>query len=378
MSDSYEDVPAVESAGDDRIAQREFIMLGALFVAALLLFFVTRTMAVAARGVRAETAAEWYAIGQQRIANGTPNLAVSAFRKATVNAPRDRTYALALAQALSTSGDTNGAEAVLNRVRDTAPEDAEVNLQLARIAAARHDVTASARLYRNALYGQWAADATASPRRIRIELARMLIDNAQATAAASELMIAAIDVTDPGDQTSIGTLLVAAHEYQRAADLFRRALVADPGRVDALVGAGEAAFHLGAYANAVRYFQRATNRAPLTGVAAADAEVSRLILTLDPLGPRLAASERARRLVVLLGLIELRLAGCAQGADLARDLGTFEHDIRGDALRRDPDLMEHGIALLERCEREAAMCGAQDATAAAIRRIAAAHPSEGH
>lgn len=364
---------------DARVVHREFLTLGALVVAALVLFFVTRRMAEAAHDVHANAARQWYAEGTRQFDTGASVSAIAAFRKAAVNDPRDRTYALALARALAAAGRSDDAETVLRYIREHASEDGEVNLQLARIAASRHDVTASARLYRNAVYGVWPTDNREGVSRVRIELARMLIANGQPTAAASELMIVSLGLNDPAESVEVAGLMTQAQEYQRALDMFDRVLRAEPRNAEALAGAGDAAYRLALYARATRYFRQAMNVGPLPGSAAPEALTSEFVISHDPLAPRLLPEERLRRLLADLDLVVARMDACPAAADTRPDIARFRSTLRIEAVRRDPQLIEHGLELIDHVERSAQLsCGAPDPMHAGLLLMAAAHGVEGH
>src|SRR5436305_1376868 len=79
--------------------------------------------------------------GQYALREGRIDESIDSFRRATVKNRVDQRYVLALAHGLELKGDTEGARAVLLALRESAPEDPDINLQLARLAAARSDVT---------------------------------------------------------------------------------------------------------------------------------------------------------------------------------------------------------------------------------------------
>src|ERR1051326_7382575 len=109
-------------------------------IAAVGAFFLTRAVAANNRSMSVQDAAAWYARGQRALADGRTDDAVEAFRRATVRDRGDRTYVLALAGALTRNPDDAAARTLLLTLREADPEDAEINLELARIAAGRHDV----------------------------------------------------------------------------------------------------------------------------------------------------------------------------------------------------------------------------------------------
>src|SRR6185503_14293115 len=110
--------------------------------------------------LRMRDAAAWYGRGRQRLAGGDAAGAIPALRRATAIDRDNPAYRLALASALSTAGQTDSARELLMTVRDRAPEDATVNLQLARLEARRGDPASATRYYQNALYGVWPGEAS--------------------------------------------------------------------------------------------------------------------------------------------------------------------------------------------------------------------------
>jgi thioredoxin-like negative regulator of GroEL len=64
-----------------------------------------------------------------------------------------------------------------------APQDAAVNLALARVAARRGSVEDATRYYHNAMYGVWPSEPDANRNRARVELIKFLLEkNARAQA----------------------------------------------------------------------------------------------------------------------------------------------------------------------------------------------------
>jgi cytochrome c-type biogenesis protein CcmH/NrfG len=96
-------------------------------------------------------AAEWYRRGQQQLQGGRVDAAIEALRHATVRDRTNKDYVLALARALAVDHEDEAARGVLLTLRESAPEDAEINLELARLAAHRQDVTEAVHFFHNAL-----------------------------------------------------------------------------------------------------------------------------------------------------------------------------------------------------------------------------------
>ncbi len=112
-------------------------------------------------------AAEWFRRGQQAMQAGEVDEAIDSLRRATVRDRDDKRYVLGTRCTRSRrKRDHDGARSVLMTLRESAPEDPDINLQLARLAAARQDVTEALRFYHNALYAPWPAEK-ADARRAR-------------------------------------------------------------------------------------------------------------------------------------------------------------------------------------------------------------------
>lgn len=178
------------------LVHREVIQLVLLIVVAVAAFWVTRAVAASNRGMSLSDAAAWFERGQREMSAGHLDLAVDALRRATVRNRTDRRYLLALAHALALTGDADAARRELLALREAAPEDADINLELARLAAGRDDATEAVRFYHNALYAPWASEASEARRRVRLELVRFLLTHRQPARATAELVALSTDLPD--------------------------------------------------------------------------------------------------------------------------------------------------------------------------------------
>ncbi len=165
-----------------RVLNRELLLLIALGVIAIGVFAFTKRMAAKEQQLDARIAAIWYDEGERQLSSGKVERAIESFRKATTDALGNRTYTLALATALAAGNHDAEAEQTLLRLRESEPEDAEINLQMARLAAKRGEVDDAVHYYRNALYGRWTgAEMDEQKRQVRAELIRFLLDVRRAT-----------------------------------------------------------------------------------------------------------------------------------------------------------------------------------------------------
>ena len=349
--------PAGDTAERTALIHREIIQLGVLIALAIAAFLLTRAVATSNREMSLLDAAEWYSRGLQQIGANRNDDAIESFRRATVRNREDKHYVLALAQALALKGDDDAARGVLLTLRESAPEDVEINLELARLAAARGDVTDALRFYRNALYAPWPVEQADARRRVRFELIRFLLAQDQTGRALAELLALSADLRDDAaPRLEAAELFATAGDNSHALDQFQRVIALAPGNAEALVGAGQAAFQLGDYARARTYLERAPARAV---DAKHTLEISGLVLSSDPLANRLGSVERRRRLAADLLYAQQRLSECpAQGpAGQSPDDDALQDEAQAFAKQLRPfgileqDTVEAGVGLIDRIER---------------------------
>jgi tetratricopeptide (TPR) repeat protein len=363
------------------LLHRETIQLGVLLLAAAGAFVLTRTVAADNRAVTLRDAAEWYRRGRAHMETGDIGRAIDAFRRAAARDRNEKRYVLALAGALTSQGDLEPARSALMTLREAAPDDPDVNLLLARLAAKRLDVTEALRFYRNALYSPWPNEQAGARRQIRIELIRFLLERGQQRRALSESIALATDIPDePAWHLDVGRLFAAAGDHRNALDQFQRALRLEDDNAGGLAGAGQAAFALGDYALARTYLRRVSDRR--AGVQAT-LELVELVLSNDPLAARLGSTERRRRLAGGLDHARARLDECFahdhvapsvdDGQALQREVQAYLDRIPQQRVL-DQDTVEAGVDLINRVERAVLdRCGPGSPLDQALLRIGRQH-----
>ena len=135
MSGRLDETRDIVRSADEQSAliHREIFQLGALIVIAVAAFFLTRAVAASNREMSLRDAAEWFRRGQQAIQQGHIDEAIESLRRAAIRDRGDKVYVLALARALALKHDDEGARGVLMTLRDSEPDDRDINLQLARL-----------------------------------------------------------------------------------------------------------------------------------------------------------------------------------------------------------------------------------------------------
>lgn len=331
------------------------ILIGITVVA----FFGTRAVAHSNEALRRRQAAAWFSAAQRASRDGQAEIAVAGFRRAVAKDPDNKQYRLALADALVASRLDGEAGRVLLALREAQVEDPETNLQLARLEARGPNTDAARRYYQSALAALWRPEQAEVRQRVRFELIEFLLAHEERARALSELLLVAATLPqDAAVQARVGQMFLAARDPRNALDHFDQAVRLDPESMDALAGAGEAAFDIGDYNRAFRYL----NAAPQRNARLAELrDVARSVVELDPLAPRLGTNERRRRLREVLRHTSQRLETCLNDHSMPRNetlerLRKETRDLRSSLdlpRRREPrDLVDDGVDLAYRIERK--------------------------
>ena len=263
-----------------------------------------------------------YAVGLTDANAGRYDDAIAAFRAALTCDPTNSQYQLSLARALRDSNDPrrlDEAESYLLALWQRTPQDAAVNLALARVAAHRGSIEDATRYYHNAMYGVWNADPDANRSKARIELIQFLLEKGAPDKAESELIALATSLPpNPAAHLKAAQLFEQAQDYAGAIAQYQEVLRVDPGNASALTGAGMAAYHSGNYSTAQRYLRAAVNVSPQDANARELLATTDLILRANPFRSHISDAERNRRITAAFDQAERRLTECAQktGVDL--------------------------------------------------------------
>jgi tetratricopeptide (TPR) repeat protein len=263
-----------------------------------------------------------YAQGVEDASAGRYDAAIDAFRAALTCDPANSQYQLSLARALRDSNDPrrlDEAESYLIALWQRAPQDAAVNLALARVAAHRGSIEDATRYYHNAMYGVWSSDPDGNRTKARIELIQFLLKKNASDKAAPELMALATALPPaPAAHLQAAQLFAQAHDYAGELPQYEEVLRLDPKNSAALAGAGQAAYRSGDYATAHRYLQEAVNTNGQDADSRELLETTDLVLSNNPFVSHISDAERNRRITAAFAQAEKRLTDCAQqtGVDL--------------------------------------------------------------
>lgn len=263
-----------------------------------------------------------YAQGQSDIQAGRYEDAIAAFRAALTCDPTNSQYQLSLARALRDSNDPrrlDEAESYLLALWQRTPQDAAINLALARVAAHRGDIEEATRYYHNAMYGVWDSDPDGNRNRARIELIKFLLQrNARAQADSELIALAASLPPDPNAHLQAAQLFEQAQDYSGALAQYEQVLRIDPSSSEALAGAGETAYRPGNYTVAQRYLRMAVDHNPEDSASRQLLASTDLVLGANPFHSHISDAERNRRITAAFAQAEDRLDHCAlqSGVDL--------------------------------------------------------------
>ncbi|MGB9105142.1 MAG: tetratricopeptide repeat protein [Terriglobales bacterium] len=348
------------------------VIAGVVIVAAAL--WAGTTFVTAAYAARQQRLAhQWFNRGEADVRAGRLDDATSALRTALAYSPDNFEYRLKLAEALAAEDHTRQAQAYLRALWDEEPGNGTVNLELARLAAQAHDSADALRFYHGAIYGVWQDNPAQRRREARIELVNFLLAQRQIQQAQSELIALAADLPrDPALLLGVAGLMIKAGDYHRALEEYREVLALDPNNVEALGGAGLAAFALQMYPEARDLLRRAVAAGSHDPQVAAQLQTAELVLHMDPFRPRLPASERARRIMSAVTQAGNRLQQCASARAIALDQPGENKPLPADyadwmalkpnmkeaTLRRDLEQGAAAMDLVFRIERDTAqVCG---------------------
>jgi len=252
--------------------------------------------------------------------------AIAAFRAALTCEPTNSQYQLSLARALRDSNDPtqshtrlDEAESYLTALWQRTPQDAAVNLALARVAAHRGNIEDATRYYHNAMYGVWNSAPDVNRNKARVELIQFLLKQGAPDKAESELIALATALPpDPAAQLQAAQLFGQAHDDAGALARYREVLRLDPENIQALAGAGQAAYRSGNYVTAQKYLDEAVKRNPDDETSHHLLANTELILRINPFHSHISDAERNRRIIAAFEQAEKRLTECAQqtGVDL--------------------------------------------------------------
>lgn len=314
---------------EEKLARRRLILRDTISL--LILFFITVVVFVLTWLLhRSFTDHEqllgdrWKARGVAALERGDPGAAIESLRSALAYVP-SRDTEIDLATALAEAGKTQEAFAYFNTLRESAPGDGMINLQLARLAAKQGNTSLAVLRYQSALDGTWQQNGFERRRDVRLEMAGYLISQHQYEQARAQLLIADSNAPEdaPAVKTQIAAMLEQARDLPNALALYREVSARHDPPLAALEGAGQAAFTLGQYRVAEEYLARemADPKSASLPQSARTADQDMLqtaqrVLLLYP-SPNLPARAQAERILADRKTARARLTSCSASTAVA-------------------------------------------------------------
>ncbi len=348
-----------------RILHRDILLIAALVSCTVGLFFITRAVASQERRLDGRVAATWYQEGQRQLSSGAIEGAIDSFREATANDRDNRTYMLALADALIAANHTAEGQQALDRLRESNPNDAEVNLHLARLAAKTGNIQDAVRYYHGALDGLLTGPQVDERRRqIRVEMIRFLLDHNERNRALSELLVLDADLPNTAaSHTQVAELFLEVGDAQHAWNDFYQAIRVDGHDTAAIAGAGEAAFQLGDYEKARRYLEDLAAEGQQSPHVLHLLSIVRTVSSDDPLASHLTMQERRQRLLTDFDYSLRRIEQCPGHMSGDTDLEALKAEalsmrpkLSSSKLLYDPGLLRSALKIIYRIEATTAGC----------------------
>jgi tetratricopeptide (TPR) repeat protein len=314
-----------------RVLHKDILLLVLLSTVAVGLFLATKAFARRERDMERREAAIWYERGRTQSNSGNTEEAVESYRRALAGDRDNRTFALSLANALARGKHPDEARQAMLRLRESDPEDAEINLALARLEANVDQIADAEHFYQDALYGRWKGTQVDERRReVRVELVRFLLKHGEKSPALSELDILGSDLPDnAATRIQLAQLFLAAGDPQNALKYFDEALRLEPQNSEVLTEAGEIAFRMGNYQKARHYLESSVAHGDESISTRSSLSLIQSILSLDPLQPRLTIEERRLRLLRGIDYALSRTASCLESNsrnDQESDLRSLQAD----------------------------------------------------
>jgi tetratricopeptide (TPR) repeat protein len=322
-----------------RILNKEIFLLVTLALVAVAVFVFTKTMAAREQRMEVRISRIWYEKGQQYLSSGNIEKAIQAFRRATSGTRFNQKYALVLADALATGNHDAEAQELLLRLRESDPENSEINIYLARLASKLGETSDAVRYYQNALYGRWSGmQIDVRRRQLRVELVRFLLAHHQQNLASSELLILESELPDSAASwVEAAKLFIATGDLQHALKDYTEAARLDGHNLEALRGAGETSFRLADYTKAKKYLGASLKLDPQSRKTRQLLSLAEMVTADDPLAPHLTAVERQRRLIPDFERSLQRLETCIN-QNSNRGAGAVLQSLKTEALALEPQL----------------------------------------
>ncbi len=270
-------------------------ILAAVFCVMAAVFVLTGLYASSFKQERHQRGRLHFEAAETEMAAERYDEAATHYRDALLYSRDDPTYRLGLSRALFAVGRYSESENHLATARVDDPTSGIVNLLLAQLAVKKNQVDEAVSYYRTAIHGRWDDRTDEDRIDMRIEFADFLESVGRDALLTAELMeLAEILPRDLRIRTRLANQYLKDGLYEQATSMFRSVIDAEPRNRAALIGRGNAEFHLHNYLTARTQY----NRAQMYGsdeTTVQQIELCNRILELDPNRVDIGIGERLRR-----------------------------------------------------------------------------------
>lgn len=356
--------------------KRQPVTLALLTGLAVVSFLAVSALARIHDAQRESLAERWAQRGVDNLNADNYSAAIEDFRTALLYSRDNAAYRLSLAEALMGLKREDEARAYLVNLWEQEPDNGLVSLELARIAVSKNETQQALRYYHNAIYGTWTSNPDAKRRQARLELIAYLMRiNARPQAEAELIDLAATVGDSAPEQEQLGEMFANVGDFERALAAFRTSLRLNRHDPAALAGAGEAAYQLGRYPEAERYFQDALIAKPHDPQIAQRLKMTEYVLHWDPFRQGLNQKQQNQIALAAFAAAGDRLKSCkvlnAQEQQFQQQWTKLQPQMTARKLEDNPDTLNPAMNLVFAIEKEtASSCGPQSDTDQALLLVA--------
>jgi tetratricopeptide (TPR) repeat protein len=301
------------------IARRPPVVLASLLVLAALGFWMVNRLVNRFGEQKKALGRHLFQQSQTDLRRGQADAAIDDLRAALDYSPNDFDYQLALARVLRDTGKNNSArngeaESYLISLWERDPQNSLVNLAIARLYASENLIEKALQYYHNAIYGVWPTEAQAKRRDTQLELVHFLLAAKAYPQAQAELISwsSGLPYGDIDLRLTVADLFVQARDYDHALAQYQEVLRHDHNNVQALSGAGSAAYQLGRYRTAQHYLASAVQKNESTPDTRQFLETTNRVIEMNPYAQHISGKESARRVLHDFDYARARLLACAK------------------------------------------------------------------
>jgi tetratricopeptide (TPR) repeat protein len=283
-----------------------------VLIVLILSITITGTVSSAYRSERTKLGTDHFRDADDLEAKSDLNGAIEEYRRALIFSPNNTEYRLSLANALVNAGRLNEAQSHLEQLQQEDPNNNQVNLALARIAARQNKLQAAIDYYQRAVYAYWPQPEIPRRHAARWELIELLERAKRRNEIVGEL-IQLYATTPPGlpERNQIGLLLLKYSATSEAAQIFRDLLKAYPQSPVAHRGMAQVDFAQNDFVSARHEYQRAIRLDSNDEASHQGLQLTNTVIDLDGSLPDISSAERLRRNTNLLARVLDDLEKCA-------------------------------------------------------------------